>query len=127
MLRHQINSSSFSVFDISANLHFGIRYYFNKTDAELLDKYIKAGLTISKEINDYQPFLSYYRMYPEYRFGESENTKDYANSVIAFGLAIPYKNDLVIPEINYQFHGSDLSNGILFFGLGIRAFIKDNK
>jgi len=127
MVRHQLNPSSFKAFDISANLHFGIRYYFDNDDAEIFDEYIKPGLTISKDINQYQPFISYYRMYPEYNTGEEENFNNFINSVFAFGLAIPYKDNLIIPEINYQYRDSNLDEGLFFIGIGIRSFLNKKK
>jgi len=66
-------------------------------------------------------------MYPEYIFRDEEKVNKYFNSVLTFGLAIPRKGDLVFPEVNYQFHDSDFSNGVLMFGFGIRAFINKNK
>jgi hypothetical protein len=127
MVRNQLNPPSFKTFDISINLHVGIRYYFDDDGVNIFDEYIKPGLTISKEICEYQPFISYYRMYPEYSIGDEETTKTYMNSVFAFGLAIPYKNDFIIPEINYQCRISNLSEGAFFIGIGIRTFINKKK
>ncbi len=67
MVRRQLNPRDFELFEVSANMHFGIRYLFNEDEAEVVDKYLKPGLTVSKEINRYQPYLGYCRLIPEYQ------------------------------------------------------------
>ncbi|MEJ2545879.1 MAG: hypothetical protein P8Y99_17590, partial [Calditrichaceae bacterium] len=95
-------------------------------------QYLKYGMTISKEIAWIQPFLSYYRFIPLTRdryFLDSD--KDYyIDSNISAGLAFSVKNEyLVIPEINYQISNADFSEGLLYFGIGLRVFMrhKNNK
>jgi len=57
-LRHQLNPREFEWFDISANGHIGVS--FSEEFEEVSDPYFKYGLTISKEILNIQPYVSYY-------------------------------------------------------------------
>ena len=124
MLRNQLTPRSFNSFDLSANLHYGLRYFIGKDEIDVWDQYLKYGMTISKEIAWIQPFLSYYRFIPLTRdryFLDSD--KDYyIDSNFSAGLAIFSDKDyLVIPEINYQLTNSDFSEGLLYFGIGLRV------
>jgi len=115
-LRHQINPRSFEWFDISANFHMGV--VFSEDFDELSSPYYKFGLTLSKEIERFQPYISYY-INPNYRSqSDWDDISEY--SIICFGLAIPFKNDLIFPECNYYTsnHGE---NGFFTFGIGLRA------
>ncbi|MBD3225306.1 MAG: hypothetical protein GF313_11285 [Caldithrix sp.] len=123
MVRRQLNPNRFSALDLSANLHFGIRYFFDNREAEIVDQYLKPGVTISKNIKGWQPFLSYYRILPQYRTGRQSGDHRPFNSVISTGIALPFGQDQIFPEINYQFRGAKVQKGIFFFGIGVRSFI----
>lgn len=132
MLRNQLTPRSFSAFDLSANLHYGLHYFIGDDELDVWDQYLKYGVTISKEVAWIQPFLSYYKFMPLTRdryFLDSD--ADYCiNSNISAGLAIVIDNNYsVIPEINYLVSNSDFSEGLLFFGIGLRVFMrhKNNK
>jgi len=130
MLRHQLNPPSFTVFDISSNLHFGARYYINDRNSRFANSYLKAGLTISKEISNSQLYLGYYRIFEKYVYHvyyDTENPPKQFDSVLSVGIATWRKGKMIFPEINYQFNSSDISNGILQFGFGFRIFINKKK
>lgn len=110
-LRWQVNPDMFDLFDLSFNAHVGTIAF----DVP----YSKLGVTIGKEISKFQPFLSYYR----YNFIEESFDDDdfYSNGVICFGIGIPFKKDLIIPEINYLLKNDYINSGAAFFSIGIRG------
>ena len=113
-LRWQVNPEKFDLFDLSCNMHVGTIAF------EV--PYSKIGVTIGKEISKFQPFLSYYR----YDFIEESFDDDdfYSNGVICFGVGIPFKKDLIIPEINYLLKNDYTNSGAAFFSIGIRAMLE---
>ncbi|MBN2425452.1 MAG: hypothetical protein JXR46_11910 [Calditrichaceae bacterium] len=122
-LRHQLNPRTFKYFDLSINGHMGV--VFSDEFSSVSDPYFKYGLTLSKEIGAFQPFVSYY-FNKSYVFrDESDGAVDY--KIICFGLAFRHKGNLIIPEFNY-YKQDYVSKGILSFGIGIRAILrKPNK
>ena len=117
-LRWQINPRLFKLFDSSINFHYGntkLKYF----------PYSKIGITIGKYLKGFQPFLSFYKYYyDEYYYGKDD--KFASTDVITFGVGIPYKNDIIIPEINYHL-SSDIAKGTMFLSIGIRASIQRKK
>jgi hypothetical protein len=115
-IRHQINPSSFKIFDISANFHTGI--VFTEKFKDISHPYIKYGLTVSKEIASFQPYLSYF-LSTNYIIENSTNeAADY--SIICFGIAIPFKTDFIFPECNYyRLHQG--AAGYFSLGIGLRV------
>ena len=117
-LRHQINPKSFEAFDISANFHCGIG--ITEKFREISQPYIKYGITISKEISTIQPYLSYY-LSKDYIFILEDNPGEAADySILCFGVAIPFKTDLIFPECNY-YMVSEGKEGFFSIGLGVRV------
>jgi len=115
-LRWQVNPISFNLFDISCNLHFGTIQ---------IDKcpYTKLGMTISKELFKFQPFVSYYQ-YNYKRFFFDEDDMYLSKDVVSFGIGIPFKNDLILPEINYMLKNDIIKKETAYFSIGIRAMLK---
>jgi hypothetical protein len=117
-VRHQLNPRSFSAFDMSVNFHMGT--LFSNWFRDMSNPYFKYGLTLSRQISGYQPFVSFY-LNKNYNFDDiDDDFLDY--STLCFGLAIPYKENLIIPECNYLM-GND-GNGIISIGIGIRAALR---
>jgi hypothetical protein len=113
--RWQINPRKFRYFDISTNLHYGSFY--------LQEKYFKYGLTVSKQLNRFEPFISHYW----YSSGETNSLSnpDFSdiwetNRVVSTGLAIQIKKGLIIPEINYQYISGHFSDALIFYSIGFR-------
>jgi len=121
-LRHQLNPRSFQWFDISFNFHSGI--YFADEYKKISSANFKFGFTISKEIFRWQPYISYY-LYKNY---QPENNPDYSSdyTIVCFGIAIPFEDNLIFPEWNYlkNEHGDF---GYYTFGLGFRVPLKKTK
>ncbi len=115
-IRHQINPKSFDLFDISANLHGGI--VFTEKFRDISHPYIKYGLTVSKDILSFQPYLSYYLSRNYIIENSSNDTADY--SIICFGVAIPFKTDLIFPECNYYMLNQGWE-GFFSLGIGVRV------
>jgi hypothetical protein len=117
-IRHQINPKSFKAFDISANFHCGIG--ITEKFRSISQPYIKYGITVSKEISSIQPYLSYY-LTKDYIFIIENNFGEPANySILCFGVAIPFKTDLIFPECNYYVAPEGL-NGFFSIGIGVRV------
>lgn len=121
-IRNQLNPRTFDLFDVSANFHTGI--IFAKGFEEVSHPYFKYGLTISKEIATVQPYLSYYFNKGFMDENNSDALSDFPT--ICFGLAIPYKDDLIFPEFNY-YKNRRGGNGIISFGIGLRASLRRAK
>jgi hypothetical protein len=117
-VRHQINPRSFDWFDLSANFHAGVT--FTEKFEDLSPPYYKYGFTLSKEIKNFQPFISYYWNKSYLVEKDSDDFSDY--SIICFGLAIPFRHDLIIPECNY-YTNHDGGRGFFTIGIGLRAFL----
>ena len=115
-IRHQLNPKSFELFDISANFHGGI--IFTDKFKDITNPYIKYGLTISKDILSFQPYLSYYLS--KYFIVENSSNENDDYSIICFGVAIPFKTDLIFPECNYYVLDNDWE-GFFSIGIGVRV------
>jgi hypothetical protein len=113
-LRHQINPRSFTLFDISANFHSGIVISTRFDDVS--PPYYKYGLTLSKKIFTFQPFVSYY-INNKFKFDKVEESTDFR--IISFGIAIPNHKDLIIPECSY--YRSPSGENFYSIGIGLRA------
>jgi hypothetical protein len=114
-IRHQLNPRSFDWFDLSANFHMGVM--FSRKFDEVEPPYYKYGLTISKEIFSLQPFVGYYWN----NHFEFEGESEFNNfQIVCFGLAIPFKDDLIIPECNY-YRSPEGEFSVYSIGIGIRA------
>lgn len=108
--RVQLTPRSFRAFDLSVNGHV--------VGPFLMPPLFKYGATLSKEIRGWQPFLSYYQYYP---MRDRDGWDDFKTlPVLCFGLAIPFKQQLIIPEINYQFEADEFSRGYFLCSLGFR-------
>ena len=117
-IRHQINPRSFDWFDLSANFHVGVT--FTEEFEDISPPYYKYGITLSKEIDGFQPFVSYYWNKSYLVRKDSDDFSDY--SIICFGLAIPFRDDLIIPECNY-YTSKYGDKGFFTFGIGLRAML----
>ena len=119
-LRHQLNPRSFDWFDLSANFHAGV--VFSAKFEEVSPPYYKYGFTLSKKIFSIQPFISYY-LNNQFIFERVAERTDF--EIICFGIAIPFRGDLIIPECSYYRSPS----GVDFYsiGIGIRAFLNKTK
>lgn len=106
-LRHQINPRSFDWFDISANFHVGTLW---------LEPYTKYGLMLSKEINDYHPYVGLFA-YNSYLL-ETETDVHFDYGVIMLGLGIPLKDFYLMPEINI------MSISHYTIGIGARRILR---
>jgi len=105
ILRYQVLPHTNRICDISANLHYGcfkLRYL----------PYLKYGLLIGKNIRGFEPFLGFY----QYDYLDTE----YSFRVINCGIGLPWKDDLIIPEFNWQFYKDDISYGFGFISIGFR-------
>lgn len=118
ILRWEATPNSFNnILDLSLNFIYG--YYIEEYS------YLKYGLTVSKDIYGFEPFIHYY----QYHFLESKDRiyKELFSEVIdinrniGFGIAVPFSHAKLYPEMNYQFFNNDFSNGLYYFNLGIRA------
>ena len=120
-LRHQLNPGSFDWFDISANLHVGAALSEKLNNISTL--YYKYGITISKKVFTVEPYYGYY-------FAMAHPTESGLNgtstSTVCFGLAIPYKSDLIFPEFNY-YKNNDEDKGYFAFGIGLRTPLRKPK
>lgn len=119
LLRWEATPESFNHFDFSINNHF---IYFIPFVA-----YSKYGVTLSKDINTYQPFVNYYRYL--HLFSMEKGTtgiKDWFSNfrTVGLGIAIPIPGGSLIPEMNYQYENDDFSDGILFINVGFRVTLE---
>ena len=119
-IRHQINPRSFELFDLSANFHAGV--VFSPEFDDVSEPYYKYGFTLSKEIFTLQPFVSYY-LNNQFEFERLAQRTDF--EIICFGIGIPFKGDLIIPECSYYRSPS----GVNFYsiGIGVRADLSKPK
>lgn len=124
ILRFQVNPPSFDLIDCSINTHYGY----------IIDSYsyLKYGITISKNIHEYEPYLNY----SLYKFvntqghdltggiltGATQNFID-DNRSLGFGIGIPLRKAKLFPELNYQHYGKEYGNGIIHFGVGFRLYL----
>jgi len=118
ILRHQINKDTFKYFDVSANLHYGAYYHITGSEIDIISRNTKYGLTVSKEVNELQPFISYYRYNPKISLPSTNNT---ITSVVTIGLGFPFRDSYLFPEINYLIKNDNINDGMLFFGMGVRS------
>lgn len=122
-LRDQINPRDFELMDGSVN--FTYAHLFGGYS------YIKYGITISKNIFEFEPYIQY----SLYNFMNAEqgdfstgyisaNIDDVINNnrSIGFGIGIPLRKAKLFPEVNYQYFGGDTKNGLWHFGVGIRVY-----
>jgi hypothetical protein len=117
-IRHQINPRTFELFDLSANLHAGV--VFSEDFDDVSPPYYKYGFTLSKEIFNLQPFVSYY-LNNQFEFERVAQRTDF--EIICFGIGIPFKGDLIIPECSYYRSPS----GVNFYSIGIGVRVDLNK
>ena len=113
-LRWQVNPRTFKWFDVSANFHVGTFHLG-------LLNYLKIGFTIDKQLGPIIPYLSYYR----YRYNLSINQKEDlfdSNRVLVFGVGIPFKSDMIIPEVNY-FLPAGYREKYMYFSIGVRISV----
>ena len=83
--------------------------------------YYKFGFTISKEIITLQPYVGYYW---NNRFEYERESERNDLEIICFGIAIPYKDDCIIPECNYY---KSSSGGFSIYSIGIGLRVSINK
>jgi len=108
--RYQITPQLFEPFDMSINMNFG-SYKFTQYP------YTKLGLTIGNTVNGYQPFVSYHYSLMSGENGDIDEDL-FTSNLITMGIGIPFRDDLIIPEINYyidnnfEFKSMTLSIGI---------------
>jgi hypothetical protein len=121
MMRWQVNPRSFDILDCSLNFSY----------ASLIDgySYLKYGISISKNIQEFEPYVHYssYRYMGATKEAFSDNftssvTDDFINNnhSIGFGIALPIRHAKLYPEANYQYFGKSLNGGLWHFGIGIR-------
>jgi hypothetical protein len=112
-LRHQINPRSFDLFDISANIHVGTVW---------TEPYGKYGLMLSKDINDFHPYVGLYAYNNFLLEAESNVAFDYR--VFMLGLGIPLKDFYLMPEINIVANRDldDISHYTI--GIGVRRILR---
>jgi hypothetical protein len=120
-LRHQLNPRSFDWFDLSANFHAGV--IFSEKFDDVAPPYYKYGFTISKEIFTLQPFVGYY-WNNKFEFERDSERNDF--EIICFGIAIPFRDDLIIPECNY-YRSPSGDFHIYSIGIGLRASLNKPK
>ena len=125
-LRDQINPATFDIFDGSIDVSY----------ASLINaySYIKYGATISKSVNNYEPFVHYYFYHTVGTMTGSNSgsldgfitdlTSDIINNsrIVGFGVGVPVSKLKFYPEIDYQYFGNDLSSGLWHVGIGLRIF-----
>jgi len=123
-LRHQVNPRDFDIIDGSVNV----------TYARLFGgySYIKYGATVSKNINELEPYVhySFYKFIGADKGDFSDSfTTGYTddvinrNRVIGFGIALPLHKAKLYPEVDYQYFGSSLKNGLWHVGIGFRVYV----
>lgn len=117
--RWQVNPRKFRYFDVSTNLHYG--------SFHLEAEHFKYGLTASKQLGCFEPFVSHYW----YASGETNPISDSdvsdiwrTNRVICAGLAIGVKEGYIIPEINYQYISGSFSDALIFYSVGFKFDFK---
>ena len=122
-LRYQVNPRSFDILDCSLNMHYGI----------LLNSYsyLKYGITVSKNINGFEPYVNYFAykfigangidVSDGYMSGVTEKFIN-DNQSIGFGIGIPLRKAKIYPEISYQYYANGFGNGLIHFGIGFRVF-----
>ncbi len=126
-LREQLNPRSFNTFDASINLSYAglIGVY----------SYLKYGATISKNINEFEPFI-YYSFY--HTMGNMTGltgssgldgfitnlSSDIINNsrTIGFGIGLPLGKTKFYPEVDYDYYENNITNGIWHFGVGLRLY-----
>jgi hypothetical protein len=125
-LREQVNPKSFDLFDGSIDFSY----------AGLLGgySYIKYGATISKNIDNFEPFVhySFYQMTGHMTGVTSGSldgfisnlTSDLINNsrTLGFGIGLPFHKVKFFPEVDYQYYGNNLPDGLWHFGIGLRIY-----
>ena len=72
------------------------------------------------KISTIQPYLSYY-LSKDYIFILESNHGEAADySIFCFGVAIPFRTDLIFPEFNY-YMAPDGRDGFFSVGVGVRV------
>ena len=122
-LRHQVNPRSFDFVDLSLNLQYALQFGNYS--------YLKYGVTLSKNIHEFEPYVHYsayqYIGATTAIFDDTFITgpvETYVNSnrSVGFGIALPVQKAKFYQEVNYQYFGGDISQGIWHFGIGFRVF-----
>ncbi len=123
-VRWQVNPRSFDILDCSLNCSY----------ASLIDgySYLKYGISVSKNIQEFEPYVHYsfyhYMGAAKGDFSDSffsSVTDDFINNnrSVGFGIALPLRQAKLYPEVNYQYFGNSMNDGIWHFGIGIRINI----
>ncbi len=107
VLRYQLPSRFTKSFDVSINGH-GILSSWST---------FKYGVTISREMYDLQPFVSFYNTTLDtgYKGKYEEMIR-----AINIGVGIPTEGGLIVPELNYQYSNYDKNIRIITVGIGFR-------
>ena len=125
-LRDQLNPRDFRAFDFSLDFSY----------AGLIGSYsyIKAGASISRDIDGFEPFLHYYFYHT---VGKMRSTSDNAfegfitnltgelindTRTIGFGIAVPAGSIKFFPEADYQYFQGHINSGIWHAGIGVRIY-----
>lgn len=115
-LRWEMTPESFETFDLSTNLHYGTW--------NLYTNYFKYGLTLSRQFNKIEPYISYYQYADGNIKNQSyDNFNDlyYQNRVISTGFSHYVKGwGYIVPEVNFQFFGNEYNKPIIYWGIGFR-------
>lgn len=124
-LRFQLTPKSFEAFTLSTNAHAGMIFNISGIgDGDERQGYSKLGATLGKVMNGYEPFISYYRYTTPLELVSADVfDREVRWSVLTLGIGIPWKNDLMVPELNYLLTGDGM-DGVLTIGFGIRASIR---
>jgi|FLOH01.1.fsa_nt_gi hypothetical protein len=111
IIRYEFTPKDNKIINISFNTHLV---------KGLVDSpFLKYGITASRAIGPITPFLSYY----QYGIINTRKELDFQivdNQTISFGWTIPVQGLYLIPELDYQFSGDELSSGWPVYGIGLR-------
>jgi hypothetical protein len=122
-LRWQINPENFKYFDASLDGTFGKASYL---------EYFKYGVTISKDIMFFAPYVYYSKNNVQSVKNESDDSfQGFVNDLFAeifnissdvgFGIAINLPHGATLyPEINYQIYDNNFEEGIFSIGAALR-------
>ncbi len=123
-LRYQINPRSFTIFDCSLNCSYA-RFFGGYS-------YLKYGISISKNIHEYEPYI-HYSFYHKVGSTEGDFSGGFISGLtgilidnslsIGLGVALPFHTAKILPEIDYQYFGTNVSHGIWHFGIGFRTIV----
>ncbi len=121
-LRDQLNPRSFKLLDVAPEITFG--------DLVGGYTYLEYGGTASKDISGVEPYLHF----GMFKFLHS-NSGDFSNSffsaptryitnksrILGFGIGVPLGELKLYPEVDYQYFGASIKEGVLAFGIGLRG------